>query len=396
MKKILAIFSVVAMLFASCAQNETLPRPEFPEIKEITVMGGSTYNIHFTTEVAWTISLPAESQPYAKLRYDGYIDTRHSGPAGENVVTLHVNKGAGSYFNDITFNIDITMNRYTENLALCTIPKSTKVITVTGAPNGGFEESVKVDFMQGGHPENGPFATAPNRYSVRHKKGVDAIDANYYIQHNFDLLYNYVVYAKNAEGEFVDVTEDENSWLRLVSFGANDEKHRLYMNYTSGTITQGVGYEAYVNVEDADKNVIISVYYVYNPDDEVLVKTAMELANPELAAEKGVTLKGGGTTYTLTIPTSDIFTEHYAAAALRFIGYSSGLNCTIPSENLHYNYDMETQTLSVFLKEGATLDGLYRTNTWTVSGINDNDTTDEYTITAIFEWIPETDEEPIE
>lgn len=386
MKKILVVLSGVAMLFASCAQESGLPRPEFPTVNEMTVAAGGSYQINFTAEVGWSVALPAEAQPYATLRYDNYLDTQHSGEAGEHTLYLRVNKGAGSYFNDVVFNVEISMNGYTENLAVCTIPKSTKIINVTGAPNAGFESSVKVDFGKGGHPENSPFATAPNTYTVRHNKGTDAKDANFYVQHDFDLDYNYVVYAINSKGEYVNIADSSNPWLSLVPFGTSGEKHRLYMNYTQGRITESVGYEAFVNIEDRDENVVVSIYYVYNPDAEVVVKTSMGLANPDLAADKGVKLDGSGTTYTLTIPTSDILTEHNAAFALKFEGFTD-VFATIPQENLQASYDRESGILSVSVKEGATVEGLTRDSVWEITAVSDNGNV-SYTINVLFEWAP--------
>ena len=95
------------MLFASCTQSETLPRPEFPEVAEQNVLAGGTYSITFTADVPWRVSLPAEAQQYAKLYYDGYLDTSHSGPAGENTIKIRVNQGAGSYFSDVNVGISI-------------------------------------------------------------------------------------------------------------------------------------------------------------------------------------------------------------------------------------------------------------------------------------------------
>ena len=55
MKKIFAIFSVVATLFASCTPDNgdnTPVAPTFPELQEITVESGKSYDVTFTTDKA--------------------------------------------------------------------------------------------------------------------------------------------------------------------------------------------------------------------------------------------------------------------------------------------------------------------------------------------------------
>ena len=400
MKNILVVLSVVAMLFTSCiTQSETLPRPEFPELNNLTVGAGRSYKLTFVAETNWLVSLPAESQPYATLRFEGFTDTSHSGAAGEHTITLLVNSGVGSYFEDIVFNIEITMNGYTENLAVCTVPKDTRKITVTGVPNAGFEESVQADFVEDGHPEDSPFAACENRYSVVYKKGLDASDANFVVAHDFGYDCDYVVYAKNASGEFEPVTEDASSWLELRAFGEKEEKHRLHMNYTNSkaVLTKGVGYEAYVNVVDEKKNLIISVYYLYNPDAEVVVERTFGLADAELAASKGITLTGSGLSYTLTWPsyedeikaetfTTDYLNAEFLAAALKFTGYES-VNFGLGSgtTNLVIEHNEESDVYYLRLAEDVSLDALVRTDVLNVSAVGDSMVS--YTINLVFGWI---------
>ena len=62
----------------------------------------------------------------------------------------------------------------------------------------------------------------------------------------------------------VDI-EAAASWVEFQSFGANNEKFRLYMNYTRGILTPEVGYEAYVNLEDENGDALVSVYHIFNP-----------------------------------------------------------------------------------------------------------------------------------
>lgn len=396
MKKILAILSGVAMLLSACTPNNNEPKkPEFPEKQTLAVVAGESYDFTFKSDYPWSLTLPAESQPYATLTYDGYTDTQFYGEAGEHSLSINIKSGVGSYAKDVVFMVDLTIDEYTESIVECTLPRLEKVINVTGAPNAGSEATVKTTLTKGGHPKDSPFSSAPHTYTVLHINGYDASGAEFYVQHDFDEAYNYEVYCKNGKGEIVNVTNDENTWLELVKFGSNGEKHRLYMNHTKSSAkrTYKVGFEAYVNIEDENKDAVISIYYLYNPDAETVTQTSLGLANPDLAAEKGVKLEGEGTAYTLTIPTSDILTENYAAAALKYEGYSE-IYATIPNENLQFVYDSATKTSYVSLREGKTLDGLVRESTWEISAVGDNGVT-SYTITAIYEWAPEAEPEDV-
>ena len=401
MKKILAVLCCVAMLFTSCNNggNEVV-KPTFPELQTLAVEGGLSYDITFVASKPWTVSLSAESQQYATLRYEEFTDTQHAGPAGENTIQLNIREGVGSYASDIVFDVDITMENFTEVLAKCTIAKLNKVINVTGDINPG--SSALSTLTAGGHPSDSPFANAPYTYTVTHMKGNDAQEANFYIQHDVDILYNYVVYAKNSNGEFVkiDTSEDSRAWLELVSFGTNGaRKFRLYMYYAAKDAykTPGVGYEAYVNIEDAAKNAMVSVYHIYNPDAEVVTETTFGLANPQFAAEKGVELiHNSGRSYTLTIPSADLLDpENVAAVSIKMTGYTE-IYSGIAQKGLVLKYDEIYETHYLALDEGATIDQLVRTNDLTISALGDS--LEEYSITVILEWAEEAPNEdtPVE
>ena len=394
MKKIfLMMLCGVAMVLTSCENggNETV-KPNFPKLQAMAVEAGKTYDITFEAEKPWTVSLSAEAQQYATLRYEGFTDTQHAGPAGENSFTLNIRSGVGSYADDIVFDVDLTMDGFVESLVKCTIAKSTKVVNVMGGINPG--SNALSTLAEGGHPENGPFVNAPYKYTVTHKKGNDALEANFYVQHDVDVLYNYAVYAKNKSGEFVKINTSESttSWLELVTFGTNGaSKFRLYMYYDtkSAVKTEGVGYEAYVNIEDAAKNAMVSIYHVYNPDTEVVTETSFGLANPELAVEKGFKLEGSGLYYTLTIPSAEVFTNSAAAAAFKFTGYTDiygGFGNG--SDDLEFVHDTETDTYYVALSEKASLSSLVRTDVLNISAVGDG--MDSYTVNLVFDWIAST------
>lgn len=404
MKKIFAIFSVVAMMFASCTPDKggdnTLP-PTFPALQEITVAPGESYEVTFTADRAWTVSLSAESAVYATLTYtseDGYTstDTQFYGAAGEHTVVVNVREDAVSYAKDITFTLDMTLDSTTQSIAKLTIPITPYEIDVYGSAPEGFENTLS-KFVNGGHPENGPFVNTPNKYTVKYLKGTEAKYGDYVVAHDFDKLFNYVVYAKNSEGEFVPTTEN-TKWLELRAFTRTitDDKgvSKLYkmfslgMDYTKSdaVFTEGVGYEAYVNVEDENGDAIVSVYFLYDPNAEVVVETKVELANEELAAQKGVTFEGSAIAYTLTFPTADILTTNYEAAALKFTGYNEiygGFGSG--TMNLVFEHNEESDIWYVRLAEGASVAALMREEVLNISAVSDE--LHSYTINLVFEWI---------
>ena len=399
MKKIFAIFSVVAMMFASCTPDngeKTPTAPTFPALQEITVESGKSYDVTFTTDGAWTITLPAESQVYASLTYDDMTDTQFYGEAGEHTVTVKVREGILSYAKDIVFTIDMTIDSYTQSIAKLTIPITPYNVDVYGTAPEGFENVIS-QFLTGGHPENGPFVNVPNKYSVRYLNASEAKYGDYVVAHDFDKLFNYVVYAKNSEGVFVPTTEN-TKWLELRAFTRTitDDKgvSKLYKMFSLGmdyaksdaVFTEGVGYEAYVNIEDENGDAIISVYFLYDPNAEVVVETKVELANEELAAQKGVTFEGSAIAYTLTFPTADILTTNYEAAALKFTGYNDiygGFGSG--TMNLEFEHNEESDIWYVRLAEGASVADLMREEVLNISAVGNE--LHSYTINLVFDWI---------
>ena len=403
MKKIFAVLSVVAMIFASCTPDNggtTQPTmPTFPELQEITVESGKSYDVTFLADKAWTISLPTEAQVYASLTYDDMTDTQFYGEAGEHTIIVNVREGIVSYAKDITFVVDMTLGDYTESIVKLTIPITPYAIDVYGTAPEGFE-NVLTKFITGGHPENGPFVTVPNKYSVRYLNASEAQYGDYVVAHDFDQLYNYVIYAKNAEGEFVSVGE-ESKWLAIRTFKRDitDEKGNvrsysmfsLEMNHKSSAavFTEGIGYEAYVNIEDENGDAVVSIYFLYDPNAEVVVETKVELANSDLAAQKGVTFEGSAVAYTLTFPTADILTTNYEAAALKFSGYNEvygGFGSG--TQNLVFEHNEESDIWYVRLAEGASIEGLVREEVLNISAVSNE--LHSYTINLVFDWIAAT------
>ena len=394
MKKIFAILSVVAMMFVACTPNKGGDEeivPTFPALQELTVESGKSYDITFTVDKAWSIVLSAESAVYASITYNDMTDTQFYGEAGEHTITVNVREGIMSYAKDIAFNVDMTIGRYTQSIAKLTIPITPYEIDVYGTAPEGFE-NVLTQFISNGHPENGPFVNVPNKYSVRYLNASEAQYGDYVVAHDFDKLYNYVVYAKDAEGNFVAVGE-ESKWLAIRTFkrtidGKSYSMFSLEMNHKSSAavFTEGVGYEAYVNIEDENGDAVVSVYFLYDPNAVVVVETKVELANPELAAEKGVVFDNSSFAYTLTFPTSDILTTNYEAAALKFSGYNEvygGFGSG--TQNLVFEHNEASDIWYVRLADGASAASLVREEVLNISAVGNE--MHSYTINLVFDWI---------
>ena len=407
MKKIFAIFSVVAMMFASCTPDkggDNTTAPTFPALQEIVVESGNSYEVTFSTDRAWTISLSAEAAVYATLTYtyeDGYTstDTQFYGEAGEHTVVVNVREGIVSYAKDITFTLDMTLDNYTQSIAKLIIPITPYEIDVYGSAPEGFE-NVLSKFIKGGHPANGPFVNVPNKYSVLYLNSSDAIYGDYVVAHDFDKLFNYVVYHKQ-NGEFVPITES-TKWLELRAFTREiaDDKgvKKLYKMFSLGmdykksdaVFTEGVGYEAYVNIEDENGDPVVSVYFIYDPNAEVVIETKMELANPELAEAKGIVYEDNGYSCTLTYPTVESLTSDYLAAAFKFTGYTEvygGFGSG--TQNLVFEHNEASDVWYVRLAEGASASNLTRDEVLNISAVSYD--MHSYTINLVFDWIAAAD-----
>ena len=403
MKKIVAILVGVVMTLSACVDNgESDSKPiVFPELQLQVAESGNSYEITFSAEKAWMVSLPNESQIYATLTYEGVTEVQHFGAAGEDItIVVNVREGLLSYAKDFVFNVEITMEEKTQDLAVFTIPRAIYEIDVKGSVPPGKEAFVVSTFEKGGHPENGPFASTANTYTVRYLNRADATYGDFDVSHDCELLYNYVVYAKSsADGEFEKVEGNSNTWLNLRTWkpkGDSRSYFALDMMHasTSAVKTKNVGYEAYVNLEDENGDALVSVYFLYDPTAVVEVKTSFALADPTLAAEKGVKLEGSDMTYTLTLPSANLIGEDYAAATLKLEGYSDifgGMESG--STDLDFNSDTATGLCYLTLKEGASAESLRRNDVLKITGTAISGGTHEYTVNLVFDWIEATAEE---
>lgn len=427
MKRVIYMLMGVAVALSACTPNDNGPQyvePEFPTVQFFEADTKRQYQFTFTVDQDWKISLPQESQPYALIAY-GDIGTMPElyGEAGEHTITVVTKDVPKSYAKDFVVRVQLTLDNITKDLAVYTIPHIPFEINVSGAPNEGAEDYVKTTFYKGGHPQNGPFANSANPYTVRHYTAMDACYSEFAVEHDYPReKYNYVVYVKNKDGEFVSVEAGNNpnkpstSWVTFAAFGDSEEKFRMDMDITNekAVKTPNVGYEAYVNIEieedgtsGAEGGAIISVYYVFNPDDEIIIETGVELANPALAKEKGVTFEFKNEMYTLTIPTVDLLeAESCAATMLKFKGYQEvygGMESGTKALKLIYNKEIDKDycVAYVVLTEDGTPEALVRENPMNTTAVKIGGGQIEYTINVVFSWIsadyvPPTPEEPEE
>lgn len=387
MKKIFAILSGVTMLLSACTPGANAPqKPEFPEMQSVVTEPGKEHTITFTATEPWSIALTPESQLYATLSYPAYSnrpDYQFFGEPGEVTIVVNMGDREPSYAKDYVAIVEMTIRDYTETIAVYTIPHVPYVINVKGYAPAGMESAVKSTFEKGGHPENGPFASYVNTYTVRYLNKKDAMYGDFVVEHDLKLAYNYVIYAKNVDsGKFEPVTDD--SWLSLTEFGDKNEKIRLAMKYSSGVFTEGVGYEAYLNLENEYGEALVSIYFLYDPEAELPEAVHVSLAYPSEASAKGVSLEGADGNYTMVIPTADLIGEGNKAAMLKIDGKESG------GFTADYLKLVESETAGVYyigLADGVTTDDMiYENNLSIVAGGV------AYTINVIFEWAPKAEE----
>jgi hypothetical protein len=101
---------------------------------------------------------------------------------------------------------------------------------------------------------------------------------------------------------------------------------------------------------------------------------------------------GSGYTYTMTLPSEDILTTDYLAAALKFEGYNEiygGFGSG--TQNLVFEHDAESDVYYVRLAPDGTAAGLERTEVLNISAVGDS--MHSYTINLVFDWIEASDED---
>ena len=118
MKKILAILCGVTMMFAACTPDQT-PEPSFPETATATVAAGEVYELAFSANLDWTLSISEEAMAYfAFLEADGVTTYSLQGVAGDYVVKVKV---ADTQEFDVERVCDITLSMGNQSQIICTL-----------------------------------------------------------------------------------------------------------------------------------------------------------------------------------------------------------------------------------------------------------------------------------
>lgn len=393
MKKIFAILCSATMLFAACSKEETPNEvtPIFPETQTFEVLAGESRGVPFNANMAWSVSL--ENDYYATLTYGDKTGVEVSGEAGDDIrVFVQVKENLKNYDADIVIPVAITMGNETKTLATFTI----KQIERPDAIVLNEELFPTMTFEKGGHPSwGGEFESAKEKYHLNYsdKWDVEGISMSC----NLDGEYSIKVYAYNQTQSISDATTITEPWVSVFTFGQN--KFKVLMDLTKQSAEWswfGSQYESYVNFEDAEGNVLVSIFCTctYKESSTGGATEAPISLFSENASMMQVTLEDNGdNNYTLTLGMLDLLTmpSYTMYAALKVPDYNMGY---FAQENLTLVEAEDTDSgmgkyYYVSLAENATPETLVRENNLTIYTMGDAGF-QTYNITVILDWIEPT------
>lgn len=259
MKKIFAILCGVTMMFAACTPNDGtgVVAPVFPEAQTAEVKSGDSYTLNFAANVAWTISL--ENDYYAVLRYNYETNTEFSGEAAEAVkVDVIVKENIKNYDEDIVIPVSLTMGDETKTLATLTIKKIERPATITLD-----EQFESVTFEQNGHPDwGGEFKNAAEKYHLNYSSEWDLEGVS--MSCNLEGEYFVKVYAYNSTQSIANTSYITDPYITvLTGLGTAKNGFKVQMDLTKESAAWSwfdTQYESYVNFEDAEGNVLVSIF----------------------------------------------------------------------------------------------------------------------------------------
>lgn len=292
-------------------------------VQEYDIVSGNLRQLKFRATQPWTVSLSAGASKYAYLKWGDEENDEISGAATGEEVSLRVytHENIKNYDEDIVFSVYRKMGSAdAQEWAKFTIKKIEKPASIV---LGGDYETVTLRKYTGWTE----FSNAGEVYNVNYADEWDPVDGavllnnvegcekiSVYAYNEGGTLTNYtdrVVPQLNADGEEV---ETESFWLNLWTTVLDDgtKKFKLTMDLAHEAALWSwnenkKAYEAYVNFEDANGNVLTSVYYTctYSPNTPES-KSAVSLIS-EYASMAGVSLSGSGNQYTLTFAESEAF-----------------------------------------------------------------------------------------
>ena len=301
MKKIFAILCGATMMFAACTPNEGdgVVTPVFPEETTAEVLAGASYTLTFDANVAWTVSL--ENDLYAQLSYNNgegtVFDTEVSGAEGEGIVVKVVVNDLKNYDADVVIPVTITMGGETKTLATLTVKKIERPEAIVLNTDEPTVTLVKNDWPSWG----GEFPTAPLKYHLNYtdKWDLEGYPMNYNLENA-----NIKVYAYNGGNQIAEAsTISSTPWITVATFGDNGFKVVMDLdNPTAEWSWWDTQYEAYVNFEDGEGNLLASVFCTctYNPNAVVAGESLVSFVDEETATAGYMSLTGSNDEYTLT------------------------------------------------------------------------------------------------
>lgn len=259
MKKILAILCGVTMMFAACTPGggEEPATPNFPEETTAEVLAGDHYDLKFAANMAWTVSL--ENDYYATLRYNYENGTEFSGEAAEEVkMEVVIKSDIKNYDEDIVIPVSLTMDNQTNTLVTLTIKKIERP-----APIVMNEEFDTITFEENGHPGwGGEFSNAVKKYHLNYSSPYDLEGVS--MSCNLEEEYSIKVYAYNQSQSIAETSYITEPWVEVVSgLGTSGNGFKVVMDLSKESAQWSwfeTQYESYVNFEDAEGNILISIF----------------------------------------------------------------------------------------------------------------------------------------
>ncbi len=383
-------------------------------VQEYDIVSGNLRLLKFRATQPWTVTLSEGAKDYAYLKMGDEENDELSGTADGKEVTIRVMtyEDIKNYDADIVFSVYRKMgNAEAQEWAKFTIKKIEKPASIVA------EESIASTISFEKYTGWSEYQNSANEvYRVVYTNEWDPKDGAVLIN-NVEGCEKITVYAYNANGTLTNFTsqavptfdsegeeiEREPFWLNLwTTVYDKVKKFNLYMDLShesaewSWNPNENI-YKAYVNFEDANGNVLTSVYYncTYKPGQAVGGASKMAFINPNMAAQAGMTLTGSGNRYTLTFANPMSFDPMYASmcgfqidgggAQANFQDGGWGALNVVKYEDAELgNYfhicplDMSTFNPYNLTVRNYTIDAF--SNNW-----------DAYTINVVLDWVVEAD-----
>ena len=129
-KSFAALFAAVAFFAVSCDEPESIT-PVFPElVEDYGVALGDTLHLTFTPNMDWDVTVPEDTMDVFWINNDGFADSRISGQASAEPVTVQICVSDKEDFVNRTTTVKLTMGGETRIVARYMCPAASKSIQV--------------------------------------------------------------------------------------------------------------------------------------------------------------------------------------------------------------------------------------------------------------------------